>query len=426
MAIALLVFIVLLLLRVPIAFVLGITSLAYLVLSANMGLLDSAPQRLYSGMENYSLLAIPLFMFAGELMSASGLTTRLVHFAKVFVGHFRGGLAYVNVIGNMFLASIIGSANAQTAMMGRVMVPEMEKNGFTREFSAATTASAALLGPIIPPSMLFIIYGVGSGVSIGKMFLAGIVPGILLALAFMGLIAFLGYRHQFPKSEQATLKEVFATFIKVIPALLVPLIIIGGILSGVFTATESAAVACALALIVGFFLYGELKIKDFPKILVNTAASTATVTLLIGMASMFGWILAFEQVPQHIVQWMATITDSPLVFLLLVNVFLLLAGIVMDELATMVILLPIFMPLLANFNIDPIHFGVVLCLNTVIGLLTPPVGAGLFIASSVANVKLEKLIGQIWPFVGVAIAVLFLITYVPSLTLWIPGMFGAK
>ncbi|MED4782873.1 TRAP transporter large permease [Brevibacillus choshinensis] len=424
MTIALLVFIALLLLQVPIAFVLGISSIAYLLGIANFGLLESAPQRLYSGLENYSLLAIPLFMFAGELMNASGITRRLIHFAKVFVGHYRGGLAYVNVLGNMFLASIIGSASAQTAIMSRVMVPEMEQNGFSREFSAATTASAALLGPIIPPSMLFIIYGVGSGVSIGKMFLAGIIPGIILAAAFICLIAYMGYRHQFPKSEKLSRKEVIATFIRVIPALLVPLLIIGGILSGVFTATESAAIACGIALVIGIFVYRELSIKDIPKVLIGTAASTATVTLLMAMANLFGWVLAFEQVPQFLVQWMGSITESPWTFLLLVNLFLLLIGVIMDELAVMIILLPIFMPLINHFGIDPIHFGVVLCINTVIGLLTPPVGAGLFIASAVANVKMELLIKSIWPFIAAAVVVLMLLTYIPSLTLWIPEMFG--
>lgn len=424
MTIAILIFIVLLLLQVPVSFVLGIASIAYLLASANMGLLESAPQRLFSGLENYGLLAIPLFMLAGELMNSSGITARLIRFAKVLFGHFRGGLAYVNVIGNMFMASIIGSATAQTAIMSRVMVPEMEKDGFKREFSAATTASAALLGPIIPPSMLFIIYGVSSGVSIGTMFLAGILPGVLLAAAFMALIAYMGYIHQFPKSAKSSIKERATTFIQVIPALLVPVIIIGGILSGVFTATESAAFACAIAFLIGLFVYKDLKISDLPRILINTAMSTATVTLLIAMANLFGWILAFEQVPQAIVNWIGSITDSPIMFLLMVNIFLLLVGIVMDEMAALIILLPIFMPLVQSFGIDPVHFGVIVCINTVIGLLTPPVGAGLFIASSVADVKLERLIKEIWPFVTVSIAVLFLLTYWPKFVLFIPKMFS--
>ena len=222
----------------------------------------TAPQRLYSGLENYGLLAIPLFMLAGELMNSGGITRRLVTFAKTFVGHFRGGLAYVNVIANMLLASIIGSATAQIAMMSRTMVPSMEKDGYKREFGAATTAAAGLLGPIIPPSMLFIIYGVGSGASIGSMFLAGVLPGIILALSFVVLIAYTGMKQQWPTHKRATMLEMGTSFIKVIPALLVPIIIIAGILSGAFTPTESAAFACVVALIVGFFFYKELKIQE--------------------------------------------------------------------------------------------------------------------------------------------------------------------
>ncbi|KIL37366.1 C4-dicarboxylate ABC transporter permease [Cohnella kolymensis] len=417
-------FVVLLFLQIPIPLILGITTIIYIFVSHNMDLLPTAPQRLYSGLENFGLLAIPLFMLAGELMNSSGLTTRLIRFAKVFVGHFRGGLAYVNVVANMFLAAILGSAIAQTAVMSKVMVPAMEEEGYKREFAAATTASAALLGPIIPPSMLFVIYAVGSGTSVGRMFLAGIMPGLLLAGALMGLIAYLGYKHNFPRSKKESFRTRATVFVQVLPALSVPVIIIGGITSGVFTATESAAIACAIAAIAGFFIYKELKISYFPKILVNTAISTAAVTLLIAMATLFGWVLTFEQIPQHIVEWMASITDSPWVFLLLINIFLLINGIWMDELATLVILLPIFMPLVDKFGIDPVHFGIIVCINSTIGLLTPPVGAGLFIASSVGKVKLETLIKEIWPFVAVSIVVLMIITYWPQFVLWIPNMFG--
>jgi tripartite ATP-independent transporter DctM subunit len=422
MLIVLLVFIVLLLLRVPIALVLGISSLSFIILGGSMGLLDSVPQRLFSSVESYSLLAIPLFMLAGELMNSGGITTRLVDFSRKVAGHFRGGLAYVNVLANTFLASILGSATAMTAMMTRVMVPEMEKEGYKREFAAATTASAAMLGPIFPPSMLFIIYAVGSGVSVGKMFIAGIIPGIILAISLVLLIAFLGYKHNFPKSERASLKEVGIGFIRVIPALAVPGIIIGGILSGVFTATESAGVACLVAIIVGFFVYRDMKIHHIPKILTGAAMSTAAVTLLLAMAGLFGWVLAFDQVPQKLVAFMGELTTNPLVFLLLVNLFLLIVGVFLDELAVMIILLPIFMPLVHAYGIDPIHFGVVICLNATIGVITPPVGAGLFIASSVGDVKIEKLFRAVIPFIFVAIIVLALITYVPSLTTWLPSL----
>ncbi|AWE06164.1 C4-dicarboxylate ABC transporter permease [Lysinibacillus sp. 2017] len=419
---ALVAFCILLVIKTPIALILGIISLVYILSTGQTFLLNNISQQLFSGVQSFSLLAIPLFMLAGELMNASGITVRLIDFAKKAVGHFKGGLAYVNVIANMFLASIIGSATAQTAMMSKIMVPEMEKAGYKREFAAATTASAALLGPIIPPSMLFIIYAVGANVSVNDMFMAGIFPGILLALSFVILIMILGIKNDYPSSQKAAFEEVLQSFIRIIPALLVPASIIVGTLSGVFTATESAGVACVIAIIVGKFFYRELSFKKFPGLLINATIATAVVTLLMSTASMFGWILAFERIPQSIVEVMGNISSNPLVFLLLVNLFLLITGVFLDELAVMIILLPIFMPLVHSFGIDPVHFGVMLCLNATIGLLTPPVGAGLFIASSVGEVKMEKLIRQIVPFVFVSIIVLFLVTYIPFLTTWLPSV----
>lgn len=417
----LIVFLLLLFIRVPIALILGIISLCYIFFTGQYFLVNNVSQQLFSGVQSFSLLAIPLFMVAGELMNASGITIRLIDFAKKAVGHFRGGLAYVNVIANMFLASIIGSATAQTAMMSKIMVPEMERAGYKREFAAATTASAALLGPIIPPSMLFIIYAVGASVSVNDMFMAGTIPGILLALSFIILIIFLGMKTDYPRSEKAPLKDITKAFVKIIPALLVPLTIIVGTVGGIFTATESAGVACVIAIVVGVFFYRELNINAFPKILVNATVSTAVVTLLMSTASLFGWILSFERIPQIMVEVMGNISSNPLVFLLLVNLFLLITGIFLDELAVLIILLPIFMPLVHSFGIDPIQFGVMICLNATIGLLTPPVGAGLFIASSVGEVKMEKLIRAVIPFIFVSILVLALVTYVPVLTTWLPS-----
>ncbi|MFD0944582.1 TRAP transporter large permease [Savagea faecisuis] len=425
MMIALIAFAIFLLLNVPIAFVLGMTTIVYIFASGSAGLIDTAPQRLYSAMENYGLLAIPLFMLAGELMNSGGITKRLIEFAQKFIGHFKGGLAYVNVVANMLLASIIGSATAQIAMMSRTMVPSMEKEGYSREFSAATTAAAGLLGPIIPPSMLFIIYGVGSGVSIGSMFMAGVLPGIVLALMFILLIALIGMKESWPVKERAKVMEVLQSFIKVIPALLVPITIIFGILSGTFTATESAAIACVLAIFVGGVFYRELNLKKIPQILSNTVMTTAVITLLIAMAGLFGWMLSFEQAPQKIAQWMVTLTDNPLLFLLIVNLFLLFIGMFMDGIAALIILVPIFTPLLAAYGIDPIHFGVIISINLTIGLLTPPVGSGLYIASSLSDVPLPKLIKAIWPFLLASFIALLLITYIPSLSLYLPTLLNS-
>lgn len=421
MTIALIAFALLLLIGVPIAYVLGLTTVIYILATDNINLMLTVPQRLFSGMENYGLLAIPLFMLAGELMNQGGITARLVDVAKKFIGHYRGGLAYVNVIANMILAAIIGSATAQIAMMSRTMVPEMEKAGYSKPFSTATTAAAGLLGPIIPPSMMFIIYGVGSGVSIGDMFMAGVVPGILIGVSFMIIIAFIGMKQQWPVQPKSTFNEKMTSLIKVLPALLVPIIIIVGILSGVFTATESAAFASLVAFIVGLFVYRELNLKNIPSIFSNTALSTAVITMLIAMANIFGWMLSFEKVPQAIATGMVSLSDSPFVFLLLVNLFLLVVGMFMDGIAALIILVPIFMPILPIYDVDPVHFGIIICINLVIGLLTPPVGSGLFIASSITKVSIGDLIKALWPFLIIALVVLLIITYVPALSLWLPN-----
>jgi len=417
-------FFVFLLIGIPISLVLGMTTILYFLLVGDSMLLESTPMRLFSGLENFGLLAIPLFMLAGELMNGGGITTRLVKFTKVLIGHVRGGLAYVTIVSNMFLASILGSANAQAAMMSKVMVPEMEREGYNKEFSSALTLASSIVAPIIPPSMIFIIYGTLSGTSIGGLFMAGIVPGIMYGVGFISLIAFLGYKHKFPKSERATGKEIMQSMLNVLPALLVPFIIIVGILSGVFTTTESAAIACAIAFLIGVFWYKELKWKELPTILVNTVISTATVTFLIAMANIFGWMIAFEQIPQLIANGMLSLSENPFVFLLLVNIMLLLLGMVLDGIAALIILTPVLMPLVTAFQIDPIHFGVIICINLTIGLLTPPVGTGLFIVSSIAEVKFERLVKATMPFLVMGILILFVITYWEDSVMFIPRLLG--
>jgi tripartite ATP-independent transporter DctM subunit len=424
MIIVVLSFILFMIMGIPISMVLGMTTIVYFFSLGNTILLESTPQRLFSGLENFGLLAIPLFMLTGELMNSGGITNRLVVFARVIVGHVRGGLAYVTVIANMFLASILGSANAQAAMMSKVMVPEMEKEGYTREFSSALTLASSIVAPIIPPSMIFIIYGTLSGTSIGALFMAGIIPGIIFGIGFTALIAYVGYKNNFPRSERASLKLIWTSFINVMPAMLVPLIITIGILSGAFTATESAGIASVIAFIVGMFFYKELKWSKLPSILVNTVMGTATVTFLIAMANIFGWMIAFEQIPQLIANSMLSISESPFVFLLLVNIFLLMIGAVLDGIAALIILVPVLMPLVTAFQIDPIHFGVIVCINLTIGLLTPPVGTGLFIVSSIADVKFEKLVKAIFPMLLLGILILFIITYWEKSTTFIPNWLG--
>ncbi|MGG1662727.1 TRAP transporter large permease [Brevibacillus sp. NRS-1366] len=417
-------FLFFLLIGIPISLVLGMITIVYFFLVGNTTLLTSTPMRLYSGLENFGLLAIPLFMLAGELMNGGGITTRLVRFAKVFVGHVRGGLAYVTIVSNMFLASILGSANAQAAMMSKVMVPEMEKEGYKKEFASALTLASSIVAPIIPPSMIFIIYGTLSGTSIGGLFMAGIIPGIMYGLGFISLIAYVGYKQNFPKSKRASGRETLRSTVQVLPALFVPVIIIVGILSGAFTATESAAIACVVSFLVGTFLYKELRLNKLPEILINTVISTATVTFLIAMANIFGWMIAFEQIPQLIASTMLSLSDSPFVFLLLVNLLLLLLGMILDGIAALIILVPVLMPLVISFQINPIHFGVIMCINLTIGLLTPPVGTGLFIVSSIAQLKFERLVKATMPFLVLAIVILFVITYWEDAVLLVPRMLG--
>lgn len=417
-------FVFLLVLGLPISMVLGIITVIYFFLNGQTLLLDSMPLRMFSGLENFGLLAIPLFMLMGEIMNEGGITTRLVNFAKLLLGHFRGGLAYVTVVANMFLASILGSANAQAAMMSKVMVPQMEKEGYTREFSGAITLASSIIAPIIPPSMIFIIYGTLSSTSIGALFMAGILPGILYGIAFILMIAYMGHKHNFPKSERSSFNEIIAGTLKMLPALLIPITVVVGILSGVFTATESAAIACLLAIIVGSLGYRELDFRKFPKMLINTVTNTATVTFLIIMANVFGWMIAFEQIPQLLANAILSFTESPWVFLLLVNVLLLLVGMLLDGIAALVILVPVLMPLVHALGIDPVHFGVIICINLTLGLLTPPVGTGLFIVSSMAEIKFERLVKAVFPFIIVSIVVLFIITYIPGIVLTIPRMLG--
>ncbi|MBP1947146.1 tripartite ATP-independent transporter DctM subunit [Virgibacillus litoralis] len=422
MIIVVLLFIVFLLVGIPISLVLAITSLSYLLLSGLLTAMGSAPQSMFSGVDSFGLLAIPLFMLAGELMNGGGITKKLVNFARVLIGHFRGGLAYVAVIANMFLASILGSANAQAAMMSKVMVPEMEEEGYRRDFSSSLTLASSIVAPVIPPSMLFIIYGTLTGASIGDLFMAGIIPGVLLGIGFIIVIGIMGAKQGFPKSKRASLKEIIATSIKVLPAMLIPFTIIYGILGGIFTPTESAGVACIVAFIVGAFIYRELKMKKLPSIFIDTVINTATITFLIVTANLFGFVLSFERIPQLIADSMLGISDNPFVFLLLVNIFLLLLGTVLDGIAALIILVPVMMPLLGIYQIDPVHFGVIICINLTLGLLTPPVGTGLFIVSSIAEVKFEYLVKAIMPFLTMAIIVLIILTYWEDAVLWIPNL----
>ncbi len=411
------VFLTALFMSVPVAIVLVITSIWYIWESGNTVLYDSFTQKMFGGLENYGLLAVPLFMLTGELMNEGGMTKRLINMARVFVGGFRGGLAYINLLANMFMAAIIGSATAQIAVMSRAMVPAMEQEGYDKGFAAATTAAGGLLAPVIPPSMMFVIYGVLAQVPIGDMFIAGIIPGLLLSLAFVLVITLVGWSQQFPKGAWMSRREAGNALLEALPALLIPVAIIGGILFGVATPTESAAIASLIAFLVGWLVYKELKPGHLGEMFKRTAVNASMIIFMIAAASVFGWVIIYEEVPQKLAGLITSITSDPFMFLLIVNAALLLVGMVIDGIAAIILITPILLPIATgNYDISPYQFGVVICLNLVLGLLTPPVGIGLYIASSMSDTPPGAILKALWPFLLAVAFVLILLSYFSSLS----------
>jgi tripartite ATP-independent transporter DctM subunit len=410
------VFVLLLVLGVPIAFVLFGSALAYIGISGNTVLYQSFPQQLFSGIEQYGLMAIPLFMLAGEVMNRGGLIRRLIGLASILVSGLRGGLAYINLIANMMMASIIGSATAQISVMTQAMVPEMERAGYRRDFAAATTAAGGLLSPIIPPSMLFVIFGVLGQIAIGDLFIAGIVPGLILAGGFLLVVTMLGFVRDFPKGEWLTAREAVTAALRGLPSASVPIIIVGGILLGIFSPTESAAAAALAALVVGRFIHRELDLRELPDILLRTAINSTLVLFLIATANVFGWVIIFEEVPQRLALWLTELSDDPFVFMLLVNASLLVIGAFIDSIAALIVIVPLLLPIAqTNYGIDPFHFGVVVCINLVLGILTPPVVTGLFISATLAKVRPGQIFVALAPFLIVTLCVLVLLSWQPSL-----------
>lgn len=412
-----LIFVFTLLITVPIPLVLAMTAIWYIWESDNTVLYDSFAQMMFSGLENYGLLAIPLFMLTGEMMNEGGMTRRLINAARVFVGGFRGGLAYINLLANMFMAAIIGSATAQIAVMSRAMTPEMEKEGYDKGFAAATTAAGGLLAPVIPPSMMFVIFGVMAQIPIGDMFLAGILPGLMLSLAFALIITLVGFIRGFPKGAWFTRPEAISALLNSLPAALIPLVIIGGILFGIATPTESAAVASLIAFLVGWLNYRELKPKALFGLFRRTAINASMIIFMIAAASVFGWVIIYEALPQKLAAFITSVTDDPFLFLLIVNVILLAVGMFLDGIAALILITPILLPIAtSNYDISPYQFGVVMCLNLALGLLTPPVGVGLYIASSMSGVSPGRILKSLWPFLLVVTIVLILLSRFPSIS----------
>lgn len=410
-------------LGIPVVFALGLSNI---VLIALMDLpFTILPSRMISGMNSFPLLAIPFFMFVGEVMNRGGIARRLVKLADVFVGGITGGLGHVNILASMFFGGISGSAIADTAAIGGLMVPSMVQQRYPPSYSAAVTASSAVIGIIIPPSIPFILFGIVTGTSIARLFLGGIIPGIIVGLALMVTTYFTSRRHGFgriDRSQRFSIRAVAGALLDVWPGLTLPLIIVGGILGGVFTATEAGAAAAVVALCLGLFYYREITLRDLPGILLATVKTTAIVLFLCGMAMVSAWLLTRARVPVSLANLLTGVTEARLPVLLLCNLLLFLIGFVMDLTPAILILAPILTPVMARIGIDPVYFGVIMCINLGIGLVTPPVGTVLYVASGVANVTMSQLVRALLPFLSTLAAVLILLILFPGLVTAIPGL----
>lgn len=408
----------LMVIRVPIAIALGLASVVGLVLMGNVSLIVVV-QRMYTSNDSFPLLAIPFFMLAGELMTCGGVSKRLVRFAGALVGHFRGGLGGISILSSAFFAALSGSNAATVAAIGSVMIPSMKEKGYPEGYTAATVAAAGVTGMVIPPSILMILYGVIAGISIGDLFIAGFGPGILMCLSMMLVNWILCKTHQYQLQPWQGFQEILSSFKDAIWALLMPVIILGGIYGGIFTPTEAAAVAAAYGLFIGMFVYKELTLKQLPEVILRSALSTAVVMLVMNTAGLFGWVITANEVPQKLAASLSVVSSSPTIFLLLVNVLLLIVGCFMNAAAAIPLFASILIPSAINFGIDPLLFGIIMTVNLSIGTITPPLGVDLFVASTISKVSLEDIIAKIWPYIIVVIIDLLIVTYYPPVSLYL-------
>jgi C4-dicarboxylate transporter, DctM subunit len=417
-------FAVFLLLSVPIGISLGLSTLVTIVISGTLPV-QFLFKELVTSVDSFPIMAVPFFILAGEIMGKGGISDRLFRVANSMVGNKTGGFAIATIITCMFFAAISGSGPATVAAIGGIMIPAMVKNGYDKRFATAVVASAGSIGVIIPPSIPMVIYGVVGSTSIGDLFIAGIIPGILVGLALMAY-AYIYSRKKGYKGldEQPTIGDVFKAIWEAKWALLIPVIILGGIYGGIFTPTEAAVIAVVYGLIAGLFLYKELKWKDLPKVLTDSALTTATVLIIVGTATAFGRLLTIEQIPNQITQAMLSISDSPIVIMLLITVLLLLVGCFMDTIAAIIILTPILLPIAISIGIDPIHFGIIMVVNLAIGFITPPLGVNLFVGSGISGISLESLSRAIVPFFIAMVITLLFITFIPQISLFLLSFSG--
>ncbi|MBU0903548.1 MAG: TRAP transporter large permease [Firmicutes bacterium] len=415
---------VLILLRVPIAYGLAFVSIVGIFLT-NSDLLINVPRNIFSGIDSFTLVAVPLFILAGEIMTKGGISKRLVDFSKMIVGPLPGGLAMVVILASMFFSALTGTAIAAAAAIGGMMIPAMTREGYDIRFSSSLVASAATIGPIIPPSIVLILYGVIASVSIGDLFIAGVIPGLLMGIGLMIYSYYVGKKNNYRSSDtRAPFKEILIGAKDALLALLMPVIIIGGIISGVFTATESGVIAVVYAIIIGMFVYKEITIKDLGPIMLETAKTTSAIVFLIGAASLFIWFLSFNQIPNQLIDILGPVADNPLLLLLIINVVLLISGTFIDTISAVSIFTPLFLPLILVAGIDPIHFGIIMAVNLTIGMVTPPLGVCLFVTASIAKIKVPQMFKYLIPQIAVLIIVLIVITYIPSLVLFPVELFN--
>lgn len=408
-------FLVLLAIGVPVAFSLGISSLFYFLVEGIP--LITLAQKMFAGMNSFVLLCVPGFILAGNLMNQGGITPKIMKFANSIVGHIRGGLAQVNVVTSMIFAGISGTATADVASEGSIIIPAMVDEGYETDFACAITAASACIGPIIPPSLPMIIAGTMTGLSVTKLFIAGIVPGVLLGVSMMIVCYILAIKYNHPKHPRATFKEIILCFKDAVWALLMTMIILAGILLGIFTPTEAAIVAVLYGFVIGLFVYKNLPFRMIPKIIKESAIMTSAILVLIGMANVFAWILAMEQVPQRVASGLLAITQNKYIILLLINVLLLFVGMFMETLSALAILFPTLLAVATSLGIDSTQFAIICVLNLVIGLCTPPVGVCLFISSTIGGISIGKTTKALLPFLGIMIVVLLMVTYIPAVTL---------
>ncbi|MCB8888325.1 TRAP transporter large permease [Vreelandella malpeensis] len=412
------------LLGLPLFIALLVTALSgFLFVDPSM-ILRMMPQQFFGGIDVFSLMAIPLFILAGNLMNASGLTERLMGLARLMVGHLRGGMGHVNVVSSVFFAGVNGSAVADTSALGSLLVPAMEKEGYSRSFAAGLTAGSSLIGPIIPPSIFMILYASLTNTSVGDLFLAGIVPGLLLGLAFMGMNAWYAWRHQLPKSGRLpSMGQLGAACLAAAPALVAPFIIVAGIVLGFVTPTESGALTALYVAVCGVVL-GGLRLRHCWQALKDTARLTSMIFLIMAASATISWLLSYAQVPVQFVSLLSPFVDSPVLVLLMLSAITFVTGMFMEEVSALMLLTPIFAPVAMMAGIDPVHLGVIITLNITIALITPPLGACVYVAAAVSRLEIVTLFKAIWPFVLIALGVLLLLIVFPGLTLWLPHALG--